>query len=345
VKENAMSRKILRIVATLVVLVLVIAGLGASFLRFLRPRSRPAVVEVVERTPERLARGKYLAEHLMPCFHCHSNHDITRFDMPIVGGAGAGGFVFDRTLGLPGVVQPPNITQDRETGIGAHTDGEIMRAIREGIGRDGRPLFPMMPYKVFAAMSDEDLRALVVYLRAMAPVRNQTRPIELDFPVSLFIRAVPAPIDAPVSAPDPNDTVAYGGYLVRMADCHGCHTPIDDRGQSLAGRDFAGGRVFALSWKDGRLGPRVVTANITPASTGYFGHTPKEAWIARVKSYASIAEERPLVASGTNTLMPWVEFSGLSERDLGAIYEYMKTLPPIENVVNSFPDAPKEASR
>ncbi len=321
-------------------LVAVAVGGGISYVTLAKPNARPPSLEVVERTPERLARGTYLVEHLLPCMHCHSEHDVTRFDAPIINGAGSGGFVFNRTLGLPGVVQPPNITPDVETGVGSFTDGELMRAIREGIGKDGRALFPMMTYSDFKTMSDEDLRAVIVYLRALPPVKKHTARIELDFPVNLFIRLVPAPVVDPVAAPDDaREHIAYGGYLVRLAGCHGCHTAIDGHGQSVKGRDFAGGRAFPMTWQDGKLGPRVVTANITPDPTGYFGHTTKAVWIARVRTYAGMRDNRPTMAPGTNTLMPWIAFSGLSESALGAIYDYMQTVKPINAVVDSFPDA------
>ena len=335
-------RRLGKIALAVVGLGVLAGGGGLGYLAVAKPDSRPPSTEVVERTPERLARGAYLVEHLLPCVGCHSEHDVTHFDAPVIGGKAAGGFVFDRTLGLPGVVQPPNLTPDPETGTGTFTDGELARAIREGIGRDGRALFPMMPYQDFRVMSDEDLRAVIAYLRTMPPVRKKTAPVQLDFPVSLFIRTAPAPVEGPVAAPDPTrDALAYGGYLVKLAGCHGCHTAMGARGQTLPGQDFAGGREFPMTWEGGKLGPRVVTANITPDPTGYFGHTTREAWITRVRAYATVRDEPPAMVPGTNTLMPWIAFSGLTERDLGAIYDFMKTVRPVRAVVNSFPDAPR----
>jgi len=331
-----MRGAIMKIAIGLVGLSAACAGGGLGWLRFAKPEMRPASNEKIEATPARLARGEYLAEHLMQCFHCHSEHDPKRAGMPIVNGKGAGGFVFDRTLGLPGEVQPPNITP---AALGNVTDGELMRAMREGIGHDGRVLFPMMPYRDYRSMSDEDLRAIIVYLRTLPAAPKQTQKTVIDFPVNYFIRGVPAPVEGVVTAPNPNDSVAYGKYLVNLASCHGCHTPIDKRGQGIEGRDFAGGREFALTWRSGKLGPRIVTANITTSPDGYFGHATKREFIDRVKSYAPLVDDHPPVDMDVNTLMPWREFSGLTEQDLGAIYDYMKTVKPVPGKINPYPDA------
>jgi mono/diheme cytochrome c family protein len=325
------------LLATLGVLVLVPIG-GAAFLLLLRPRARPPSSETVARTPERLARGTYLVEHLLLCVHCHSDHDAERYGMPVLPGAAlAGGLTIDRSFGLPGVVQPPNITPDVETGIGAWTDGELIRAIREGVHRNGRALFPMMPYGFLRAMSDEDVRAVVVYLRAQKPVRRRTHPIEVDFPVNLLVRAEPAPVEEPVASPDRSDRLAYGRYLVRIAACAACHTPME-RGRPVAGEEFAGGREFPVPTSGGRF--RSVTANITPDETGWFGHASREQWIGRVRSFAPLRDDPPPVAHGLNTMMPWLAYSGLTDEDLGAIYDFMRTVRPVHKVVQPFPDAP-----
>lgn len=335
-------RRIKRVsLAVAAVAVLLAAGV-AAFLLLLRPRVQPPASQVVERTPERLARGTYLMENVLGCVHCHSQHDHERFGLPLLPGAAlAGGLLLDRSFGLPGVFQAPNITPDPDTGIGRWTDGEVMRAIREGVHRSGRALFPMMPYTALRAMGDEDLRAVVTYLRAATPIRRSTHPIEVDFPVNLLIRLEPAPVTAPVHPPDPKDTVAYGGYLVRLAGCRGCHTP-QERGQEVAGQAFAGGFEFAIPTAAGRF--RVVTANITTdPATGYFGRVTRAEWIGRVRSFALLRDDPPKVANGLNTMMLWREYSGLSDSDLGAIYDYMKTVRPVYKKVNPYPDAPPDS--
>ena len=92
--------------------------------------------------------------------------------------------------GLPGHIVAPNISLDAETGAGNWTDDMLARAIREGIGHDGRALFPLMPYQDFASLSDEDLASIIVYLRSLPP--------QVIFPVRYLIRSVPRPLSAPV---------------------------------------------------------------------------------------------------------------------------------------------------
>jgi len=102
---------------------------------------------------------------------------------------------------LPGRIVARNITSDPETGAGTWTDDQLARAIREGIGHDGRALFPMMPYQSLRHMSDEDLASLVVYIRSLPPVRNLLPKTEIIFPVEYLIRGVPQPITEPVQQP------------------------------------------------------------------------------------------------------------------------------------------------
>ena len=147
---------------------------------FLGPSSRPLTERRFERTPERVARGQYLAENLLNCFACHSDREWTKHDAPVIAGTHGAGSPAFALLDLPGEVRPPNISPDPETGAGNWTDDQLARAIREGIGFDGRALFPFMPYENFRSLSDEDLASVIVYLRSMPPVRRAVARTELD---------------------------------------------------------------------------------------------------------------------------------------------------------------------
>jgi hypothetical protein len=336
-------RKVWKIVASVALAVPALAGIAVGALTLKRPAQRQPSAEMVERTPGRLARGTYLVEHVSHCLKCHSGADADRFGQPPKAGQlGQGGMVFDEKSGVPGLVAAQNITPDPDYGIGKWSDGEVLRAFREGVDKNGDALFPMMPYSYFHAMSDEDARSVLVYLRALAPVHNQVPQKHLDFPVNLLIKSVPQPLDGPVEAPsDEHDHLAYGKYLVTIAGCRECHTPHDAHGQLLPGRDFAGGWAMAIRAGDGRV-LRVVPPNLTPHPTAYFGSATKEAWIGRVRSFAGMdGENAPMVAPGRNTHMAWAAYAGMTDQDLGAIYDYLKTLLPIENHVDSFPDAAK----
>jgi hypothetical protein len=261
---------------------------------------------------------------------------------PRAGELGQGGLPFDESFGVPGMVAAQNITPDPDFGIGKWSDGEVIRAFREGVDRNGDALFPMMPYSYYHEMSDEDARSVLVYLRSLAPLHHEVPKKHIAFPVNLLIKSVPEPVHAPIETPrDADDHLRYGKYLVTLGACRECHTPHDDHGQLLKGRDFSGG------WKMSLLGPNgkvmhVVPPNITPHPDAYFGTATKEAWISRVRAFAEMGGQKaPKVAPGRNTVMAWAEFAGMSDQDLGAIYDYIKTVPPIENKVDSFPDAAK----
>jgi hypothetical protein len=325
--------------ARILIGLVLVAAAGLAWLVLRPPDRRPPSTEKVEATPERLARGEYLVVHVADCVGCHSDFHADRFALPIKKGSeGQGGFRFDKKLGVPGLVQAQNITQDPEYGLGSWTDGEIIRAIREGVDRDGHALFPMMPYPYFREMSDEDVRSVLVYLRTLKPIHKSVEPRKLDFPVNLLVKFAPKPVTGPVGAPSPSDTVAYGKYLVTVAGCRECHSMHDDKGQIVAGTDFSGGWVMPGPWG------RVVSGNITPHQDNFMGQASREEFIARFKAFEGLdGEDAPVAPAGRNTVMPWARFAGMTRADLGAIYEYLKTLPPIQRKVDWFPDAKKEA--
>src|SRR6266568_3824782 len=186
----------------LAVLLLLVVGISLSigWRPFLGAKSRPLTSVRFESTPQRLERGKYLFT-VAGCVSCHSPHDPTRDGFPaLVGKEGSGEVMpFD---GLPGKIVAPNLSSDPETGAGKWTDDQIGRAVREGIGHDGRALFPMMPYDHFRKMSDEDLASVVVYMRSLPAIRNELPKTEMKFPVNYLIRGVPQPVTEPVAGPD-----------------------------------------------------------------------------------------------------------------------------------------------
>jgi len=326
----------LKIAGGALLVVIALLAAAVSFLALRKPASRPATAEKFEATPARLARGEYLVQHVTDCLGCHSDHVNDRFGFPVKPGTeGQGGFVFDKNLGFPGVVAAQNITPDRETGLGAWSDGEIVRAVREGVDRNGDALFPMMPYVHYANLADEDAKAIVVYLRTLKPVRNRVPAKHIDFPVNLFVKMVPKPIGGPVPSPDPaKDHHGYGQYLVKIGGCYECHTAHDDKNHLVTEKAYAGGWEMKGPWG------RVVTANLTPHPETFIGRSTKAEFIGRFRSFAALdATTSPACPKGRNTVMPWLAFSRMSDGDLGAIYDYLRTLKPIENRVNSFPDA------
>ena len=326
----------MRVVLWILVGVVFLVGGLLGWLALRSPAQRPASAERIEATPERLARGRYLLNHVVDCVGCHSDFHYDRFAVPVKAGTeGQGGYPFDKRLGVPGVVQAQNITPDPEFGLGRWTDGEVIRAVREGVDRNGKALFPMMPYESFREMSDEDVRSVVAYLRTFKPIRKQVAPRRLDFPVNLMIKFVPKPVDGPVATPDAKDNLAYGKYLVTIAGCGVCHTPHDSKGQPQLDQKFSGGWELVGPWG------RVVSANLTPDPDNYMGTASRDEFIGRFKSFETLdGENAPVATQGRNTVMRWPAFAGMTREDLGAIYDYLHTLKPVKKKINSFPDAP-----
>lgn len=318
--------------------VVLVGALGAAgFVGLLRPRVRAASDRKVEATPETLARGRYLAENVAVCFHCHSQSEKTVFGTPPRPGTlGGGGMCMGPESGFPGTMCASNITPDPETGIGRWTDGEIIRAIREGVSRDGRALMPIMPYSLYRELSDADVEAIVAYLRTIPAIRNPIAPTRLEFPVNLVVRFLPEPVEQPVTAPARMDTVAYGKYLVTVGGCVECHTPRDERHEPLPGKWLAGGQEFELE-----NGAVVRSANLTPHASG-LGGLSRDVFIGLFKRHA-LPEARRQVEPRFNTVMAWLSYAGMTEEDVGAIYDYLKTVPPVDNSITSW-SAPRVAA-
>lgn len=321
----------LKVVGITVLAIVALAAIGVSWLALRKPAQQPPRAEKIEATPERVARGKYLVHSVTICFDCHSQRTMA-YGLPFVEGKeGVGGFVWDQKIGFPGVLAASNITPDPDTGLGKWTDGEILRAMREGVDREGNALFPIMPYGHFKSMSDDDAMAIVAYLRTLKPQRYEKPKKTLDVPLNFVEKFIPEPVAAPVAAPDRNDPVAYGKYLTTIASCAECHTPKDEQGNALPGQEFTGG------WEMHGPDFTVVTSNITPHPSTWVGKATKEEFIGRFRAFANYnAATAPQAPKGRNTLMPWITYSSMTDEDLGAIYAYLKTLPPNPKVVRAF---------
>lgn len=327
-----------KIVLGTVTAVLAIPLSAALFLRLKPPSVSPLWPERVTVTPERLARGRYLAENVSMCAACHSVRDWSVYAGPIVQGTyGTGGEHFGHAQGFPGEVTTSNLSAHPVYGLGRWTDGEIIRAVREGVDREGRPLAPVMPYHLYREMGDDDVRAIVTWVRSIqASARHYPAPT-VDFPLSLIFRTLPHPAgpngNGHVSTPAPAITADYGRYLTTIAGCPGCHTPLV-RGQPDASRPLAGGHRFPIS-------PTVVSvsANLTPDPTG-LGTMSEEDFVLRFKAHRTAAgfevpRHPPAAVLPGNTVMPWKSYAGMSNSDLRAIYLYLRTLRPIHNPVHT----------
>jgi mono/diheme cytochrome c family protein len=322
-------RTLLKILGGLVALLVVVAACGLGYLMFAFPKVPPAPSVKITATPEMLARGEYLTEHVVGCSTCHTQRDWTKFSGPTKKELlGAGGDRFD--LGPAGIVYAKNITP---AGIGSWTDGELLRAVTQGVSKDGTPLFPLMPYPHFGAMSEDDVHAVLAYVRSWKAVEGTPLPRKLNFPLNLIVRTIPGP-NTYGKRPSPEDKVAYGKYMTDAARCSDCHTPIDDQGTPLPNMDFAGGTEIL------ETGYRVRTANITPDANTGIGSWTEQQFIDKFKAFENVAlaalseKERR-----QNTVMPMTAYAGMTREDLSAIFAYLRTLKPVTNRVEKFPDA------
>jgi mono/diheme cytochrome c family protein len=273
----------------------------------------------LERTEERLSRGKYLAWSVTGCFDCHSETDWSAPEAPPKTGKLGGGLVFPLE-GLPGRVVSSNITPDVETGAGSWSDDDFYKAMTQGIGKDGRTLFPLMPYHRYREMSDEDLAALIVYVRSIAPVKNALPKTELAEPVKQSLTPLlPRPFKA---APDLSDPIKRGAYLANAADCVTCHTPINAQGAPLPGMEFAGGWVLKGPWGE------VAASNITsdPSGIPYYD----EAMFIETMRVGRVKGARKL-----NPLMPWRFYRQMTDEDLKSVFAYVRTLKPVIHRVDN----------
>lgn len=309
----------------ILVLVLVVLAIGAIFyINLSYPNVGPAPQMTINATPEMVARGDYLFNHVAICVDCHSGHDMTRYgNPPVPGTIGKGGEDFAAFMKLNGTLFTSNITP---AALGTWTDGEIVHAMTTGVSKDGRALFPIMPYLNYGKSDQRDIEAIVAYMKTLEPVQNEVPKTSLPFPLSMIIKTVPTKAQFQ-PRPDTTDQVAHGKYLVTMGSCAECHTQME-KGVPLPGMEYAGGSPFELPFGTVR------SANITPDKETGIGSWTKQEFIDKFKMYEAGTYEPPVVGlEGANTVMPWLHYSGMTEYDLGSIYEFLRTVPPVKNTV------------
>jgi len=321
-------KKIKKFIAYFILAIIVIPIGIICYMSFILPDAGDPENIKVEITPERLERGKYLANSVYICMDCHSKRDWNKFSGPFVKNSiGQGGEEFSQKEGLPGRYFSKNITP---FSILTWTDGEILRAITCGVNNKGKALFPIMPYPNYGKLDREDFYAIIAFVRTLVAIDNKVPESESDFPMNFIINTIPE--KAVYSRiPDKNSVVAYGKYLFMAASCFECHTQID-KGKSLPGLELAGGHKFQL-----KTGGIVVSANITPDKESGIGNWTEEAFLNRFKVYADSTYKPITVEKGDfNSVMPWMMFGAMKSDDLIAIFAYLKTVIPVKNSVIRF---------
>lgn len=315
-----------KIIAYVAILIVVLLIGVVTYVTQALPNVGPPQDIKVEITPQRLERGKYLAMNVANCLDCHSAHDWTRFGGPIdTNNIGSGGEKFDSGVGFPGNVNVPNLTPYN---LKSWTDGELFRAITTGVKKDGSAIFPLMPWPYYSKMDREDIYSIIAYIRTLKPIAKDYPKSTLDFPLNIIVHTMPKPATLG-KKPDTRDTIKYGEYLVQSAACRECHSQ-DDKGTLLPGLEYAGGREFKAG------GHAMRSANITPDIKTGIGSWSKQAFIGRFKAFNDPLQAENVGEKDAQTVMPWWQYSKMSEGDLASIYAYLKTLKPVNNPVVKF---------
>jgi mono/diheme cytochrome c family protein len=326
-------KKARTIIGWLVVLIVIFIAGALLYIKIVLPAVGPARDLKVELTPERIARGQYLANHVTVCIDCHSKRDWSRFSGPPAEGTlGMGGDVFDQKFGFPGKYYAKNITPE---GISRYTDGELFRVITTGVTKEGKALFPVMPYLYYGLMDEEDIYAIIAYIRTLKAIKNDVPESSSDFPMNIIINMIPRKAHLS-KKPEKSDIINYGKYLVTSSGCIECHTKAE-KGKLITGTEFSGGREFPLP--DGSI---VRSSNITPDQATGIGAWNDEAFIYYFHSLAdSLTLNTRLNPGDFNSIMPWTMFGNMDDEDLKAVSEYLKTVAPINNKVEKFTPAKK----
>jgi mono/diheme cytochrome c family protein len=253
-----------------------------------------------------IARGRELVFGPAHCADCHSTLNADSLLTLGQEVALSGGYEFNMPIGK---IYTRNITPDSSTGIGRYSDAEIARALRYGVGPDGRAFFDFMP---FHNTSDEDLAAIISYLRAQKPVKKEIP--ENSFNTmgkvirAFLIKPVGPDGEVPVSVKK-DSTAEYGKYLaLNVSNCAGCHTRRDMMTGAYTGELFAGGLEIE----------GLITPNLTTDTSSRIFTWDQQKFIERFREGKKIKQSP----------MPWNSFRRMSDEDLVAIYKYLKTLKP-----------------
>lgn len=274
--------------------------------------------------PAVITQGEHLVYGPAHCAACHvaswdEAHRVRGGErLPLRGG-------LPFPLGPLGMIYSANLTPDPETGIGRYSDGQLARVLRHAVLPDGRAtLGPLMPY---GDMGDDDLTAVVSYLRAQAPVRHAVpaRTFTLVGKVIKSFASATLPrfeTHPPRTAPAQAATRERGQYLAAsVANCVGCHTPRDPGTFEATGPEYSGG--FEMEPEPGpgvNLKAWFRTPNLTPAPGSALSTFPdRAAFVDRLLHVGRRHEGSP---------MPWELYANLSDTDASALYEFLRSLPP-----------------
>ncbi len=305
-----------------IVLVLLVLGICAAVYFMYPAKYKVPYPEIAANNDSAvIAHGKYLVYATAHCAECHaftreSFNDYKPGDMPPL----TGGMPFN----FPGAVAyARNLTPDNETGIGKYTDKELARIIRYGVKPNDEAI---MPFMMYGDLNDQDLTAIVSYLRSVAPVKKQIPENEIGFlmkGVILFFMKPFMPTGEFTKPIEADTSVAYGKYLAHaVSGCVSCHTKMDEITGELIGPLFGGGGKTPSVTEE--PGVWVLSPNLTPdPETGKMYDWSFELFKNRFKQGRTVKE----------SIMPWEMFQNYSDDDLKAVYKYLQSIPAVKNEV------------
>lgn len=269
---------------------------------------------------ELVARGEYLFHGAAHCTACHTTAEagaaIKAGDRP----APSGGHVWK--FGPLGTLYSPNITPDPATGIGTWSDADLARILKTGIRPDGT----VSPFMTFALgkIADDDVKAIISYLRTLPPVSNQVPRHDLSFLGNMVLADVKPRVNELKTAVPMGATVERGRYLAEgPANCRACHSEADGFAVK-EGREYVGAKEpMPSEFEDD---PNMFHApNLTPHPTGIAGKWSEEQFMQRFKE-GRVHRGSP---------MPWGNLQNLHDDDVKALWLFLKTLPPVENDIKN----------
>jgi mono/diheme cytochrome c family protein len=254
-------------------------------------------------------RGDYLVNTIMTCGNCHTpkgpNGDIAEKAL-------SGGLSWDEP---PFKVTAPNITQDKETGIGAWSDADIKKALRTGVRPNGVQLAMIMPTDFYDIITERDLNAIVAYLRTVKPIKNTVAdPI---YKMKQIHHAFPG-AEKPYTEAMMSDKLKKGFYLATIGHCMECHTPMGPHGREFTTKLGTGGFKFPGPWGVS------VSRNITQNKEKGIG-----AWTdAEIKRAITTGTSRD--GSKLKPPMAFHYYAKMTDADLDAVIAYLRTVPANE---------------
>ena len=306
-------------------LALATTGCGAKYVRAVG-------TERVEATTERLVRGGYLVNQVCACGGCHTTreHGNLAAEPERTDGFLGGGNQFV-AHGLSDGIWIPNLTPDAATGVGAWSDDELMRAIRDGVARDGHFLLPVMPFNAYQHMSDDDVRAIVAYLRAV-PAYKQAKPRpenQLGLLPRVLFTKLGVQMHLPVhdvAPPDKADPVKAGEYLATIGACSECHSLTKKGPRKREDPQYLAGSEGPM--EDPSFG-KVWARNLTPDKETGLG----KSFAPQIKE--ALREGKRLdgkrMAPPMAIMLP--HYAGMAEEDLDALVAFLKSVPPARHQV------------